>query len=52
MTTTTYQTFRAGQKVRDIFGRTHIVAEQFECCVYFRGESGWAHPANLFAVEV
>lgn len=42
--------FVPGQKVRDVFGRVHEVAEQVGCAVYLKGQSGWFHPAKLFPV--
>lgn len=40
--------FVPGQKVRDVFGKVHVVAEQVGCAVYLRGQAGWCHPAKLF----
>lgn len=42
--------FAPGQKVRDLYGRVHEVAEQVGCAVYLKGQSGWHHPAKLFPV--
>lgn len=39
--------FAPGQKVRDIYGRTHVVAEQVGCAVFVAG-GGWLHPTKVF----
>ena len=40
--------FAPGQKVRDVFGKEHEVAEQVGCAVYLKGQAGWVHPTKLF----
>jgi hypothetical protein len=41
--------FAAGQRVRDLFGRVHVVAEQIGCAVFVEG-GGWFHPTKVFPV--
>jgi hypothetical protein len=41
--------FEPGQKVRDVFGRVHVVAEQVGCAVFIAG-GGWFHPTKVFPV--
>ena len=41
--------FVPGQKVRDVFGRVHVVAEQIGCAVFVEG--GWFHPTKVFLVD-
>jgi len=41
--------FTPGQKVRDVFGHVHVVAEQIGCAVFAEG-GGWFHPTKVFPV--
>ena len=44
-------TFKKGQKVRDIFGKLHVVRSQpNDVQVFVVGSSAWFHPSKLFAV--
>ncbi|MFN7588372.1 MAG: hypothetical protein ACK501_01210 [Planctomycetota bacterium] len=43
------ETAEPGQKVRDIYGRAHVVAEQIGCAVFVEG-GGWFHPTKVFPV--
>ena len=40
--------FLPGQKVSDVFGKEHVVAEQVGCAVYVQGSRAWFHPTKLF----
>lgn len=42
--------FEPGQKVRDVFGKVHVVAEQVGCAVFVEG-GGWFHPTKVFPVD-
>lgn len=42
--------FAPGEKVRDIFGKVHTVAEQIGCSVYVVGQNGWFHPSKIHPV--
>ena len=41
-----HRQFAPGQKVRDIFGKVHVVAEQVGCAVFVVG-GGWFHPSKI-----
>lgn len=43
--------FAPGQKVRDIYGMVHVVAEQIGCSVYVVGQNGWFHPTKVYAID-
>jgi hypothetical protein len=42
-----HQQFEPGQKVRDSYGKVHVVAEQVGCAVFVAG-GGWFHPTKVF----
>ena len=42
-----YPEFTSGQKVRDIFGKTHVVLAQNGCQVFFE-DGGYAHPTKIW----
>ena len=41
--------FEPGERVRDIYGRMHVVVEQVGCAVFVVG-GGWFHPTKVFPV--
>lgn len=44
--------FRAGQKVRTVFGEIRTVVCQRDCQVFVREESnGWYHPTKVWPVR-
>lgn len=43
--------FVPGQRVRDLFGKPHIVAEQIGCSVYVAGQNGWFHPSKVHLAD-
>ena len=47
-----YKTFKAGDKVRTIFGKVRTVLFQDGCQVFFAGRCGeYAHPSKCFLIK-
>ena len=47
---TDYPHFAPGTKVRDIFGKEHVVIEQVGCAVFMKCGKQF-HPTKVFAAE-
>jgi len=45
-----YPQFKAGQKVRDIYGDSWVVSSQDGCQVWVKNSNDWFHPTKLFPV--